>query len=88
MRNPYDYGVSVGVSVSDKSLTVVLSAETRTPYRYELQTDVEEMLQLPLLTDSRKVRNGITIYVNRQKYLEMTCWGVRCCIRTIFRRCT
>lgn len=67
MRNPYDYGVSVGVSVSDKSLTVVLSAETRTPYRYELQTDVEEM-QLPLLTDSRKVRNGITIYVNRQKY--------------------
>ncbi len=69
MKNPYNFIVIIEASVTDKSILVVIKSEKTIPYRYELHAEVEE-IELPMLTDTKKIRNGMNIYVSRKKYSE------------------
>jgi len=67
MKNPYEFSVIIETSVTDKSMLVVLKAEKAILYRYEMQAETEEM-ELSVHEETRKVRNGLNIYVSRKKY--------------------
>lgn len=67
VRNPYDQKICIEASMSEKSLLVVLKAEHPLPFRYELDTEEEEV-GLPSSGEESRVRKGITVYVYRKKY--------------------
>jgi vancomycin resistance protein YoaR len=67
MKNPYEFNIIIEASVTDKSMLVILKAEKPILYSYEMQVETEE-IELPVLEETRKVRNGLNVYVSRKKY--------------------
>ncbi len=67
MKNPYDQKLVIRAQVNDKTLTMHVKAESAPRHRYEIVTEDEEV-EVPLSTDDRRVRSGITVLVYRQKY--------------------
>jgi vancomycin resistance protein YoaR len=66
MKNPFQQRFRIEASLSDKSLLIALKSETPLPYRYELVTE-EEDVEIPLVDRSKPVRQGISVYVSRNK---------------------
>ncbi len=69
MKNPWPFPVTVRAGVSGESLTVSLRAPAALPFRYDIDTDEEE-IALPLPDDGREVRNGISVHVYRLKHRD------------------
>lgn len=67
MKNPFNSKFYIETQLTEKSLTISLKSDALLPYRYEIITDEEEV-EVPILDKSRPVRQGLSIYVNRNRY--------------------
>ncbi len=69
MKNPFNQKFYIETILTDKSLSIVMKAENPLPYRYELITD-EEDVEIPVIDKSRPLRQGLSIYVIRNRYAD------------------
>lgn len=69
MKNPHNQKFYIETVLTDKSMSIVLKTEAPLPYRYEMITD-EEDVDLPINNKSLSVRQGISIFVIRNRYSE------------------
>ena len=67
MKNPYKYKLIMNTSMNDKSLLVNIKSESPLLYKYDVNTEEEE-ISLPFLKDKEDIRNGVSVYVYRLKY--------------------
>ncbi|TAL30151.1 MAG: hypothetical protein EPN93_20220 [Spirochaetes bacterium] len=67
IKNPYDRKLVIRAEENDKTLTIHIKADSALPHRYEIVTEDEE-LEVPIVTENRRVRSGVTVQVYRQKY--------------------
>ncbi len=67
MKNPYSHPLRIESVMNEKSLILIIKAETPLPFRYEVFTEEEE-LEIPLAEGRREIRNAIDVYVYRKKF--------------------
>jgi len=68
MRNTTGQRVRISATMNDRSLVIALSAPAPITFRYEIDTEEEE-LEIPLGQDDRRIRKGISVLVYRKKFL-------------------
>ncbi|OHD65088.1 MAG: hypothetical protein A2176_02395 [Spirochaetes bacterium RBG_13_51_14] len=67
IKNPYSYNLMVESRMSDSSLMIVITADQKPPYRYEIYTEEEEV-PVPVAEDADRIRQGISVLVYRRRY--------------------
>lgn len=72
MKNPHGYNLRIDIQANDRSLNAVITAERPLAYRYEIQTEMEDM---PVMggDDSDRIRQGITVHVYRKRFMQNRC---------------
>lgn len=67
MKNPHAHHLNVEIRASDSSLMVVITAEQKPPFRYEIYTE-ENVQAVPFADESERIRRGITVHVYRKRF--------------------
>jgi len=68
MKNPYAQSLYITAFLNDKSLIIAVKGREKIKYRYEIFTEEEEV-NVPLQVNAGNIRQGISVYVYRRKYL-------------------
>ncbi len=68
MKNPYDHDLRIRADMNEKSLIFTVLAKKPLFYHYDIITEEEE-IRVPF-ADTDNIRQGIAVYVYRQKYLR------------------
>ncbi len=68
MKNPYDHDLIIRTGMNEKSLVVTIHSPRPLDYRYDIITEEEEV-PVPLV-DAENIRQGISVYVYRQKFIK------------------
>jgi len=67
IKNPYNFPLTIKSEINEKSITFIITAKNKIPYKYEIATEEEE-IKTPFADEQNEVRNGIAVYVYRKKY--------------------
>jgi len=67
IKNPHQHSIRIEMQLNEKSLIVVITAEKKLPYHYEIYTE-ENDVQAPAGEDADRIRQGISVLVYRKQY--------------------
>jgi|GEM_PF-305206 len=68
IKNPYSFNLYINTEISGGNLNITLRSEKELPYRYEINTEEDE-INLPFSNEKNKqIRPGLSILVYRLKY--------------------
>ncbi len=69
VRNPYKQTLYISASINGKSMVFIIYGEKQLNYRYNIETEEEE-INIPLVNNNEGLRQGIVVYVFREKFLN------------------
>jgi vancomycin resistance protein YoaR len=69
IRNPHQFALAIEIKASHSSLVAVISAAEKTRYRYEIETEEDEVA-VPAGDDADRIRQGVSVLVYRKKFLD------------------
>lgn len=72
IRNPHQFALTIEIKASHSSLVAVISATEKTRYRYEIETEEDEVA-VPAGDDADRIRQGVSVLVYRKKFLDNKC---------------
>ncbi len=69
MRNTLSQSLYINATMNDKSLIIVIYGVKRLNYKYLIDTEEDE-ITIPFAKDSERIRQGISVYVYRKKFID------------------
>jgi vancomycin resistance protein YoaR len=72
MKNPHQLNLRIEMKTSHSSIVAVISAPQKLQYRYEIETEEEE-IDIPVGESPDRIQQGVSVIVYRKRYREKDC---------------
>jgi vancomycin resistance protein YoaR len=72
IKNPHQFDLKIEIKASHSSLAAIISAVQKPRYRYEIETEEDEV-EVPAAEEADRIRQGISVLVYRKRYLDKDC---------------
>lgn len=72
IKNPHHLALSIEITANHSSLVAVISAAGKLRYRYEIETEEDDVI-VPAGDDADRIRQGLSVLVYRKRFLGKDC---------------
>ena len=72
MKNPHSHSLRIEIRANERSLNTVITSDRPLSYRYEIQTETEDM-PMAAGDETDRIRQGITVHVYRKRFSQNRC---------------